>query len=186
MPRKAKQPVRTAPSQEYGSRVRQERMQQVQPLPQRPPVPSAPPTPLWAASQRPQEPVTAGLAVGAGPGPEVLPGGSDPTVMRLRALYALHPDPDLRRLLARAEGTGDPDLSLNNIPGRRAWFAPRITEDDMDVPRIPDRALRPELSVGGQQFEPWAREMEVGPGIAGEGTRVRTTNKWHEDEGHVV
>lgn len=32
----------------------------------------APVTPLFAPSQRPDEPITAGIAMGAGPGPEVL------------------------------------------------------------------------------------------------------------------
>ena len=100
------QPVRTAPSAEYGSRVASERQQQAAPLPQ---VPR--PVPLMAPSQRPGEPVTAGLPMGAGPGPEVLPTrGSDNTVAKLRALYQLHPSEDLRRLLARAEGTGDPGV----------------------------------------------------------------------------
>jgi len=33
---------------------------------------SAPVTPLYAPTQRPEEPVTAGIPMGAGPGPEVL------------------------------------------------------------------------------------------------------------------
>ena len=35
----------------------------------------APITPLFAPSQRPDEPITAGIAMGAGPGPEVLGAG---------------------------------------------------------------------------------------------------------------
>lgn len=37
-----------------------------------PSVAPAPVTPLFAPSQRPDEPITAGVAVGAGPGPEAL------------------------------------------------------------------------------------------------------------------
>lgn len=33
---------------------------------------SAPVTPLYAPTQRPEEPITAGISMGAGPGPEVL------------------------------------------------------------------------------------------------------------------
>lgn len=75
-----RQPVRTAPSKEYGSRVAQERAQQampvatpVAPAPGPTPnpgvrVPLPPPTPLSAPSERPDEPVTAGIDMGAGPG----------------------------------------------------------------------------------------------------------------------
>jgi hypothetical protein len=98
-----RQAVVSPPSQEYGQRVALERQQAAMPMAE-----MSRPTPLFAPSERADEPVTAGLPMGAGPGPEVLPGGGDPTVARLRALYALHPSPDLRRLLAWAEGTGDP------------------------------------------------------------------------------
>lgn len=113
MPRKAKtQPVTAAPSQEYGSRVAQERAQAVVPLP------ATPPVPLMAPSQRAQEPVTAGLPMGPGPGPEVLPGGEDATVAKLRALYALTPSPELRRLLERAEGRGDVAMGPRPVVSR--------------------------------------------------------------------
>lgn len=36
------------------------------------PTPQTPITELYAPSQRPEEPITAGIAMGAGPGPEVL------------------------------------------------------------------------------------------------------------------
>lgn len=53
----------------------------------------------------PDEPVTAGLPIGPGPGPEALvgpPPAPNQTVMLLRAVLARTDDPDVRRLLARA------------------------------------------------------------------------------------
>lgn len=70
--------------------------------------PTAPPGaigPLDAPTDRPAEPLTAGLPIGAGPGPSG-PGGlasADPDVMRLRALAQLYPSRDLLRLIALAE-----------------------------------------------------------------------------------
>lgn len=59
-------------------------------------------------SAYPDEPVTAGLPSGAGPGPEALPMNvtqpNSEVVNRLRALILADPtNPDLRRLLARAQ-----------------------------------------------------------------------------------
>lgn len=85
-------PVTTAPGQQYGQRAAQEAAQQAVPMgkPVTPPAsaagasassaPVAGPagplpgqvTPLGAPTERPGEPVTAGLPMGAGPGPEVL------------------------------------------------------------------------------------------------------------------
>lgn len=53
------QPVKTGPSEQYGQRAAQERAQQAIPLPQQAPPPM--PTDLFAPTQRPDEPVTAGL-----------------------------------------------------------------------------------------------------------------------------
>lgn len=60
-----------------------------------------PPVDLHAPSQRPDEPFTAGLPVGPGPGTEALGGAmtADTTAEQLRALYQLHPTEDLRQLL---------------------------------------------------------------------------------------
>ena len=95
-------PVAVAPGQEYGKRAEQQAAQSVIPV-AAPPVgaptsptppqgaPTGAPTPqpitppgigkgnaglgLWThPSERPNEPITAGLATGAGPGPEVLTG----------------------------------------------------------------------------------------------------------------
>lgn len=88
------------------------------PLPQQPAVPtgqpSAPQPPaaqpgglgqLTAPTDRPGEPVTAGLASGPGPGPEALgqpPLQQDPTVGLLKGLLSAYPNPDLQALLTQA------------------------------------------------------------------------------------
>ncbi len=59
-------------------------------------------TPLHAPTDRPDEPLTAGLATGAGPGAEALEvpdRHDDPVATRLRAAYARYPSEDLRRLI---------------------------------------------------------------------------------------
>jgi hypothetical protein len=58
--------------------------------------------PLDAPSQRPDEPVTAGMAMGAGPGPEVLgplAGMRDSVADELRAIYVRFPTEEMRSLL---------------------------------------------------------------------------------------
>jgi len=72
------------PSQAYGEGVQTQAIKQGAPLAKTPDVRGATPTevrqaasqapvtPLFAPSQRPNEPITAGIAMGAGPGPEVL------------------------------------------------------------------------------------------------------------------
>jgi hypothetical protein len=75
------------------------------PAPQGPPAPAVMPgqvVPLTAPSQRPDEPVTAGLPLGAGAGPEALgplAGASNDVAMELRAIYARFPNEDIRSLL---------------------------------------------------------------------------------------
>ena len=70
--------------QEYGEGVQQAAIKSGAPLASTPDVRGAtnteirqavaqePVTPLFAPSQRPDEPITAGIAMGAGPGPEVM------------------------------------------------------------------------------------------------------------------
>ena len=72
------------PSQYYGEGVETQAIKSSAPLAKTPDVRGAtnteirqavasePLTPLYAPSQRPEEPVTAGIAMGPGPGPEVL------------------------------------------------------------------------------------------------------------------
>ena len=72
------------PSAAYGEGVQTQAIKQGAPLAKTPDVRGATPTevrqaasqapitPLFAPTQRPDEPITAGIAMGAGPGPEVL------------------------------------------------------------------------------------------------------------------
>jgi len=78
----------------------------------RPPAAQAPPPgslgSLHAPSERPTEPVTTGLSLGAGAGPEAVGQQGytkhDPALWELRALAQFFPDhPDLLNLIARAE-----------------------------------------------------------------------------------
>lgn len=108
-------PVTAAPSAGYGQRVAQERAQQAVPLaPQPSPTVPSPPAPgppaptgpapgelgdFLRATERPSEPITAGLASGPGPGPEALGQANDGSVDELRALYAAFPNEDLRQLI---------------------------------------------------------------------------------------
>ncbi len=90
------QPISAEPNQPYGQAGAQREAQRSMPLPSM--------TPLSAPSQRPSEPVTAGLPVGAGPGPDVLtapPGQAEsderlrllaPQLARLASLPGVHPD----------------------------------------------------------------------------------------------
>ena len=101
------QPVRSATSVVQGDRQRRESAQQVIPLP----VTQGPPRPgslasLTGPSERPGEPVTAGLPVGPGPGPGVqyAPVNTNDALWELRALVARHPNyRDLARIVAAAE-----------------------------------------------------------------------------------
>lgn len=96
------QPVRTGPSTQYGSAAASARDQNVIPLPDRTSPPDAsgspgqnsipgqialpPLVPPDAPTQRPEEPITAGLSRGPGPGPEVLGPLTDPATADLAAL----------------------------------------------------------------------------------------------------
>lgn len=95
-----RQPVTATPSKEYGQRAAQEQAQRMIPLPQ-----MAPPPALNAPTARPQEPITAGVPIGPGPGAEALsaPVGLDPDSdleAQLRALRFMYPNSDITRLLA--------------------------------------------------------------------------------------
>lgn len=62
-----------------------------------------PPPPFNRPTERPDEPLTAGLSSGPGPGPEALGVGfasqPDPVAIELRALYQQFPNDDLRDLI---------------------------------------------------------------------------------------
>jgi hypothetical protein len=61
-------------------------------------------------TQRPNEPVTAGLASGPGAGPEALgpmpPSPTDPVRQAIEALMMINPNPDLVRILGRLDLEG--------------------------------------------------------------------------------
>lgn len=114
-----RQPVQVAAGQAYGERQAQEQAQRAVPLPAAPPVQVSPPSPAPAAlpgsfgdfarpTERPNEPLTAGLPVGPGPGPEAMrpPLGisnDDAVLAQLRGLYAAYPNSDLAALISAAE-----------------------------------------------------------------------------------
>ena len=77
MPRKGKgQKVTASKGQTYGKRVEQERAQEAVPMHREPPRPRVRPGEMgvWTRpTERPREPITAGAAVGPGPGPLQIP-----------------------------------------------------------------------------------------------------------------
>lgn len=97
----------------YGDGVNQRTVQRSTPDVTRRPATQAPPPPgslgtLTDPSSRPTEPVTAGLSLGAGAGPEAVGNQGysqyNKATWELRALAARFPDdPDLIRLIALAE-----------------------------------------------------------------------------------
>lgn len=93
-------PASAAPGQTYGKAAAQVESQKQVPMASGPLPGSV--TPLDAPTSRPGEPVTAGIPLGPGPGPEVLTnpvGGADPVLDRLRALYLQFPTEHIRRLI---------------------------------------------------------------------------------------
>lgn len=64
---------------------------------------------LAGPTARPDEPITAGAPVGAGPGPEILPSAPqapDDTAALLRQIAVLNPDPDLIRIVQFLDSEG--------------------------------------------------------------------------------
>jgi hypothetical protein len=116
-----------APGQVYGASAQQLAAQKTAPLPkQAPPAAPAPagsapagPTPAGAApsvqpgglgaitapTDKPNEPLTAGLASGPGPGPEALGQNTevDPTLYLLKGLLSKYPNADVQALLNQAQ-----------------------------------------------------------------------------------
>lgn len=110
------QPVRELPNAQYGEAAEYRTLQQSAPVAATPSVPSggAPaPGPVGAGgvvgldqpTANPAQPVTAGAALGAGPGPEALglPPEDDDVKMRLYAIYQAFPSADLKRLLEQMD-----------------------------------------------------------------------------------
>jgi hypothetical protein len=107
----------TAPrGQPYGARKQQIDAQKVVPLPNNTPAapggatpPPGPPVQrpnVFAPTQRPNEPVTAGAAMGPGPTSfeQMLPDTSGTDVLRALVMQGLDPDGTIRRMLERAGG----------------------------------------------------------------------------------
>lgn len=106
---------KVAPGQAYGAAAAQHAALQAVPAPTTPTgalgAPEAPQAvPFSAPTQLPNEPVTAGSPIGAGPGPEVLPPSmapsNDPTRQQLAALYRVNPNPDVQRLIELIDAQG--------------------------------------------------------------------------------
>ena len=101
------QPVQVATGQTYGQAGQQAAAQQAIPLPDFNALNLARPT------ERPAEPVTTGLPVGPGPGPEVLtpsvstaPASGDLEAAYLQAIYDAYPSDDLADLLIESQAKG--------------------------------------------------------------------------------
>lgn len=123
-------PVRAVPGQTYGQVQAQTEAQRAVPMapspqpsglpapaaPGGPSMPALPPTPPGAAgpltrpTERPLEPVTAGIASGPGPGPEALPPPPAAATAKVSALLAAAAastgSPTLSNLAARAQASG--------------------------------------------------------------------------------
>lgn len=103
------QPIRTAPSTQYGEAAASARSQRAVPFPQSPglspqiaalmaPVSGTEPAPgLFRDSERPGEPITAGLGIGAGVGPSM--DMQLTTRDLLAAVMRRYPNPDLARMM---------------------------------------------------------------------------------------
>lgn len=103
-------PVMRVPGQAYGAQAEQVRAQQAIPMgPQPPLAPAAPatePVPLHAPTMRPNEPLTAGVDMGAGDGAPPRPLSADPNfpqqmIVALEALASLPDASDATRILVR-------------------------------------------------------------------------------------
>ena len=99
------QAVRRMPDVAYGEQQALTEQQKAAPLP-KDTLPQAQPVrrpmpqmDIFAETQRPSEPVTAGLPFGPGVGPTE-PIADDPDML-LRAIYSVYPDPLLLRLLRK-------------------------------------------------------------------------------------
>lgn len=111
MPRKAKQPTRVAPGQQYGERKRQEQAQQVAPLPdqseqlQQLAQQFNPTVERINQPGRPDQPLTAGAPGGPGPGPEVLPAMPAPNPESFSIMQAARLLPILEAIGSRKQLT---------------------------------------------------------------------------------
>jgi hypothetical protein len=106
------QPIRDIPAENYGDASDFRAIQSGAPMYATPP--PKPPTPLFAPSQRPGEPITAGVDIGDGPGSELVAGGpAGPPV-----------NPSLTATLARVSvvpGNADYVANLMSIAQKLGW-----------------------------------------------------------------
>lgn len=99
--RNAVQPAREMTGGAYGENKTLMDTQTAAPMSASPAMPM-PSMSLAGPTARPNEPITTGAPIGAGPGPEVLPTAPqapDETALLLRQLAQLNPDPDLVRIV---------------------------------------------------------------------------------------
>lgn len=115
-----RQPLRAYPAQKHGER--QETVQQQRSAPMASnarPVDAVgvvrqaaqnfdfqPLPPFDRPTEFPDEPLTAGLSTGPGPGPEILPSADDDVIAQLRGLYLRFPTEELREVIEDAEMGG--------------------------------------------------------------------------------
>lgn len=106
----ATQPAQAPKNQEYGKAGAQKAGQSVQPIAGSPkaPLPGMAPgqiPTLSDPSARPDEPVTAGIPSGPGPGPEALKSASfgPQELSVMRGIFLKYPNDDLRRLIEWTE-----------------------------------------------------------------------------------
>jgi hypothetical protein len=93
-----RQPVQVATNQPYGVAGQQAAAQRAVPLPEQAPVPSGP---FDRPTDRPHEPVTAGIDLGPGQDSSALNPAQidDDFASQLRAVYQVYPNNDLLRLI---------------------------------------------------------------------------------------
>jgi len=105
-----KQPIAAAPNQPYGARGAQEAAQSTIPLPQQGPAPGSFGQ-LGRPTERPNEPVTAGVPTGPGPNQlnnqsELAPMLRTPLIVA-KALMSRVPSPEIARIIRYLEGKFD-------------------------------------------------------------------------------
>ncbi len=97
-------PKQTVPGQQYGKQAEQARSMAAVPMAP-PPSPVAPGSlpALDAPTMRPDEPVTAGAAMGPGPGMEAIGSFGTSELDEIRSLYRLYPSNELREIIEELE-----------------------------------------------------------------------------------
>ena len=108
----AKQAARYVSGGSYGEGQEMMAIQQGAPMAAAPDMPRRSVIPFSSPTMRPDEPVTAGSPIGAGPGPgaidALLTGMEEPDLVAaaIRAAYRQYPSPYLRNMITRLEAEG--------------------------------------------------------------------------------